>query len=71
MLTSEVGRLTAEQSLTSGLPVILLRWATANREKQGAWTESRTTIAGDRFQRMALRRREGCRGRMLRAALRR
>ena len=29
--------------------MILPQWATANRERQGALTESRTTIAGDPF----------------------
>ena len=37
--------------ITSGLPVIFPQWATANRERQGALTESRTTIAGDPFYR--------------------
>ena len=36
---------------TSELLVILPQWATANRERQGALTESRTTIAGDPFYR--------------------
>jgi hypothetical protein len=31
--------------------VILPQWAKANRESQGALTESRTTIAGDPFYR--------------------
>ena len=33
------------------VPVILPQWATANRERQGALTDSRTTIAGDPFYR--------------------
>ena len=37
--------------LISGSPVIPPQWATANREKQGALIESRTTIAGDPFYR--------------------
>jgi hypothetical protein len=50
----------------SGLPVILPQWATANRERQGALTESRTTIAGDPFYREWLcGAGQGCRGRIL------
>jgi hypothetical protein len=37
--------------ITSELPVVLPQWATANRQRQGALTESRTTIAGDPFYR--------------------
>jgi hypothetical protein len=52
--------------ITSGLPVILPQWATANRERQGALTESRTTIAGDPFYREWLcGAGQGCRGRIL------
>ncbi len=52
--------------ITSGLPVILPQWATANRERQGALTESRTTIAGDPFYRKWLcGAGQGCRGRIL------
>ena len=36
---------------TDGWPVILPQGATANRKRQGALTESRTTIAGDPFYR--------------------
>jgi hypothetical protein len=51
---------------TPGLPVILPHWATANRERQGALTESRTTIAGDPFYREWLCGAcQGCRGRIL------
>src|ERR1700693_4722511 len=52
--------------VTSGLLVILPQWATANRERQGALTESRTTIAGDPFYREWLcGAGQGCRGRIL------
>src|SRR6202051_5280946 len=52
--------------IASGLPVILPQWATANRERQGALTESRTTIAGDPFYREWLcGAGQGCRGRIL------
>src|SRR5271157_2839220 len=36
---------------TSGWPVMLPQWATANRERQGALTQSLTTIARDPFYR--------------------
>ena len=47
------GRLVGKPYLgiTSRLPVMLPQWAAANRERQGALTESRTTIAGDPFYR--------------------
>jgi hypothetical protein len=46
--------------------VILSQWATANRERQGALTESRTTIAGDPFYREWLcGAGQGCTGRIL------
>src|SRR6516225_7556752 len=52
--------------ILSALPVILPQWATANRERQGALTESRTTIAGDPFSREWLcGAGQGCRGRIL------
>jgi hypothetical protein len=52
--------------ITSGLPVILPQWATANRERQKALTESRTTIAGDPFYREWLcGAGQGCMGRIL------
>jgi hypothetical protein len=52
--------------ITSEWLVILPRWATANRERQGALTESRTTIAGDPFYREGLcGAGQGCRGRIL------
>jgi len=52
--------------ITSGLSVILPQWATANGERQGALTESRTTIAGDPFYREWLcGAGQGCRGRIL------
>src|SRR5437588_9214205 len=52
--------------MTSGSPVILPQWATANRERQGTLTESRTTIAGDPFYREWLcGAGQGCRGRIL------
>src|SRR3984893_14303386 len=52
--------------ITSASPVILPRWATENRERQGALTESRTTIAGDPFYREWLcGAGQGCRGRIL------
>jgi hypothetical protein len=52
--------------VTSELPVILSQSATANRERQGALTESRTTIAGDPFYREWLcGAGQGCRGRIL------
>jgi hypothetical protein len=52
--------------VTSELPVILPQWATANRERQGALTESRTTIAGGPFYREWLcGAGQGCRGRIL------
>ena len=52
--------------IMEGLPVILPQWATANRERQGALTESRTTIAGDPFYREWLcGAGQGCRGRIL------
>src|SRR5262252_1863750 len=45
---------------------MLPQWATANRERQGALTESRTTIAGDRFYREWLcGAGQGCSGRIL------
>src|SRR5713101_1336251 len=52
--------------ITSRLLVILPQWAMANRERQGALTESRTTIAGDPFYREWLcGAGQGCRGRIL------
>src|SRR5580658_4437814 len=52
--------------LGKALPVILPQWATANRERQGALTESRTSIAGDPFYREWLcGAGQGCRGRIL------
>ena len=52
--------------ITSDWLVILPQWATANRERQGALTESRTTIAGDPFYREWLcGAGQGCRGRIL------
>ena len=46
--------------------MILPQWATANRERQGALTESRTTIAGDPLYREWLcGAGQGCRGRIL------
>src|SRR5437879_11828445 len=52
--------------IMEGLPVILPQWATARRERQGALTESRTTIAGDPFYREWLcGASQGCRGRIL------
>src|SRR5258708_4367326 len=52
--------------ITSRLLVILPQWATANRERQGALTVSRTTIAGDPFYREWLcGAGQGCRGRIL------
>jgi hypothetical protein len=46
--------------------MILPQRATANRERQGALTESRTSIAGDPFDREWLcGGGQGCRGRML------
>ena len=55
-----------QQAITTELPVILPQWATANRERQGALTESRTTIAGDPFYREWLcGAGQGCRGRIL------
>jgi hypothetical protein len=52
--------------IISGLRVILPQWETANRERQGALTESRTTIAGAPFYREWLcGAGQGCRGRML------
>src|ERR1700688_256998 len=52
--------------IASELPVILPQWATANRERQGALTVSRTTIAGDPFYREWLcGAGQGCRGRIL------
>ncbi len=54
------------REITSGLPVILPQRATANRERQGALTESRTTIAGVLFYREWLcGAGQGCRGRIL------
>ena len=53
-------------AVRSEFPVILPQWATANRERQGALTESRTTIAGDPFYREWLcGAGQGCRGRIL------
>src|SRR5258708_25704906 len=53
-------------AVRSQLPVILPQWATANRERQGALTESRTTISGDTFYREWLcGAGQGCRGRIL------
>ena len=50
---------------TFGLPVMLPQWATANRERQRALTESRTTIAGDPFYRKWLcGAGQGCRERL-------
>ena len=52
-------------SPSSGLPVMLPQWATANRERHGALTQSRTTIAGDPFYREWLcGAGQGCRGRI-------
>jgi hypothetical protein len=52
--------------IMEGLPVILPQWATANRESQGALTQSRTTIARDPFYREWLcGAGQGCRGRIL------
>ena len=46
--------------------MMLPQWATANRERQGALTESRTTIAGDPFYREWLYGAgQGCRGRIM------
>ena len=46
--------------------MILPQWATANRERQGVLTESRTTIAGDAFYREWLcDAGQSCRGRIL------
>jgi hypothetical protein len=60
------GRQPLPNRVTSELPVILPQWATANRERQGALTESRTTIAGDPFYREWLcGAGQGCRGRIL------
>ena len=54
------------RGITSDLLVILPQWATANRERQGALTESRTTIAGVPFDREWLcGAGQGCRGRIL------
>src|SRR5260370_31282444 len=54
------------ENIISEWPVILPQWATANRERQGALTESRTTIAGDPFYREWLcGAGQGCRGRIL------
>jgi uncharacterized protein YbaR (Trm112 family) len=59
-------RQTLPYRITEELPVILPQWATANRERQGALTESRTTIAGDPFYREWLcGAGQGCRGRIL------
>jgi hypothetical protein len=45
---------------------MLALWATANRERQGVLTESRTTIARDAFYREWLcDAGQSCRGRML------
>jgi hypothetical protein len=53
-------------AVRSAFPVILPQWATANRERQGALTERRTTIAGDPFYRGWLcGAGQGCRGRVL------
>src|SRR5580704_12734209 len=61
-----VGTNLTGELITSGLPVIRPQWATANRERQGALTESRTTIAGDPFYREWLCGvGQGCRGRIL------
>jgi hypothetical protein len=43
------GRPPLPDRVTSELPAILPRWETANRERQGALTERRATIAGDPF----------------------
>src|SRR5580704_3339076 len=52
--------------MSIGLNSRIARWATANRERQGALTESRTTIAGDPFYREWLcGAGQGCRGRIL------
>jgi len=52
--------------ITSRLPVILPQWTTANRERQGVLTESRTTIARDPFYRELLcGAGQGCRRRIL------
>src|SRR4029077_12352601 len=52
--------------ISSCLPVMLPQWATANRERQGALTDSRTTIEGDPFYREWLcGAGQGCRGRIL------
>ena len=49
--------------ITSGLPVMLPQWPTANRERQGAPTDRRTTIEGDPFYREWLCvAGRGCRG---------
>ena len=54
------------RELCSVFSVILPHWATANRERQGTLTESRTTIAGDPFYRAWLcGAGQGCRGRIL------
>ena len=46
--------------------MVLPQWATANRERQAALTESRTNIAGDPFYREWLCcAGQGCRGRIL------
>src|SRR5579863_4554298 len=59
------GRLSATWFVSEWL-VILPQWATANRERQGALTESRTTIAGDPFYREWLcGAGQGYRGRIL------
>ena len=64
--TAFVGTNLTKEPIASGLPVMLPRWATANRERQGALTESRTTIAGDPFYREWLcGAGQGCRGRIL------
>src|ERR1700733_7828657 len=47
------------------MPVMLPLWATANRERQGALTKSRTTMAGGPFYRERLcGAGQGCRGRI-------
>jgi hypothetical protein len=61
-----VGPNPKDEPITSRLPVMLPQWATANRERQGALTDSRTTIEGDPFYREWLcGAGQGCRGRIL------
>lgn len=52
--------------VTSCLSVMLPQWATANRERQGALKETRTTIAGDpSYREWLCGAGQGCRGRVL------